>query len=156
VAHNKLSVAQKTDPKVRILYIDIDPAVGRQYPRQPMPASSMAEVKRMFDGYDSGIRYADEHVGKILAALADLKVLDEMAILIPADRGEDLGELNVCGDHQTADQHTCRVPCILKWPGVKTGVDAALHYEVDVRATILERLKKTGRGDAVEKLCREL
>jgi choline-sulfatase len=119
---------------------DIDPAIAKEYPRQPTAANSMAEVKRMFDGYDTGIRYADEHIGKILATLSDLNVLDEMAILISADHGENLGELNVYGDHQTADHHTCRVPCILKWPGVKPGVDAALHYQFDVTATILQLL----------------
>jgi len=119
---------------------DIHPALARQYPRQQVVANSMAEVKRMFDGYDTGIRYADEHVGKILAALSDLDVLDEIAILISADHGEMLGELNVYGDHQAADHHTCHVPCILKWPGLAARVDAGLHYQIDVMATILELL----------------
>jgi arylsulfatase A-like enzyme len=119
---------------------DIDRTIEKNYPRQPVVADSMAQVKRMFDGYDTGIRYADEHVGKILAALADLKVLDETAILISADHGEMLGELNVYGDHQAADQHTCRVPCILKWPGMAARVHSSLHYQIDVTAGILELL----------------
>jgi len=100
----------------------------------------MAEVKKMFDGYDTAIRYVDEHIGKLLATLSEMKLLDETAILISADHGENLGELNVYGDHQTADQHTCRVPCILKWPGIKAAAEAALHYQFDVTATILELL----------------
>jgi arylsulfatase A-like enzyme len=67
-------------------------------------------------------------------------VLDETAILISADHGEMLGELNVYGDHQAADQHTCHVPCILKWPGITPRVDRDLHYQIDVTATILEWL----------------
>jgi arylsulfatase A-like enzyme len=112
----------------------------KNYPRQPVMADSTAQVKRMFDGYDTGIRYADEHVGKILTALSDLDVLDETAILVSADHGEMLGELNVYGDHQAADQQTCRVPCILKWPGMKPRVDTGLHYQIDVTAGILELL----------------
>jgi choline-sulfatase len=119
---------------------DIDPSMAKNFPRQPVVADSMVQVKRMLDGYDSGVRYADEHVGKILAELSDLNVLDETAILISADHGEMLGELNVYGDHQAADQHTCHVPCILKWPGLPPRVDSALHYQIDVTATILELL----------------
>jgi arylsulfatase A-like enzyme len=99
----------------------------------------MHEVRRMFDGYDSGVRYCDEHIGRLLNALADLGVLDETAIIITADHGENLGELNIYGDHQTADQITCRVPLIVKWPGVtKPRVDAALHYHFDFAATMIE------------------
>lgn len=119
---------------------DIDRELAKSSGRQPVVADSMAQVKRMFDGYDTGIRYVDEHVGKILAELANSNVLDETAILISADHGEMLGELNVYGDHQAADEHTCRVPCILKWPGIKPGKDDGLHYQFDVTATILDLL----------------
>ena len=80
----------------------------------------MEDVRRMFDGYDTGTLYADEHIGRILDVLADQGVLDETAIIISADHGEQLGELNVYGDHQTADQSTTRVPLIVRWPGVPT------------------------------------
>jgi choline-sulfatase len=108
--------------------------------RQPVEAASMEDVRRMFDGYDTGTLYADEHIGRILDVLADQGVLDETAIIISADHGEQLGELNVYGDHQTADQSTTRVPLIVRWPGVPTAgsVDRALHYQVDLAATVLD------------------
>src|SRR5207248_4662020 len=106
------------------------------WPRQPTKIDSMEQVRRMFDGYDAGVRYADEHIGRLFNALADQGVLDETAIIISADHGENLGELNIYGDHQTADQITCRVPLIVRWPGILTGgrVDRALHYHVDLAA----------------------
>src|SRR6185436_16052921 len=112
------------------------------WPQQPVRADSMDEVRRMFDGYDRGVRYADEHVGKLLNVLAGEGVLDDTAIVISADHGENLGELNIYGDHQTADQITCRVPLIVKWPGITTQarVDAALHYHFDFAATMIELL----------------
>jgi choline-sulfatase len=126
-------------------YDDEPPAgVPWDYPRQPLAIDSTAAVRRMFDGYDAGVLYADRHVGVLLAVLEEAGVLNETAIVVSADHGENLGELNVYGDHQTADQHTGRVPLVISWPGItdrQAGrVDRALHYQVDVAATVLELL----------------
>jgi arylsulfatase A-like enzyme len=115
---------------------------NNRYPRQPLQADSMESVRAMFDGYDCGVRYADEHVGKILDALKNAGVLEETVIIISSDHGENLGELNIYGDHQTADYITTRVPLIVVWPGVtdkQAGrVDEALHYHYDFAATAIE------------------
>ncbi len=115
---------------------------GRDLPRQPWAIDSMDKVRMVFDGYDTGVRYADDHIGRVLNTLADLNILDDTAVIISADHGENLGELNVYGDHQTADACTCRIPCIIRWPGV-TGAHAGsenngLHYHVDFAATAIE------------------
>ncbi len=118
-----------------------DRMVAERFPRQPSVMDSMSEVRRMFDGYDTGVRYADHHVGRILNALSDQGVLDETAVIISADHGEALGELNIYGDHQLADHVTSRVPLIVSWPGVTSGrVDRALHYHVDLAATVIDLL----------------
>jgi arylsulfatase A-like enzyme len=121
---------------------DYEEEVARLYPRQPSVIDSMAKVRRMFDGYDTGVLYADQHIGQILNVLADQKILDDTAIIISADHGETLGELNIYGDHQLADHITCRVPLIVAWPGVTKAarVDTALHYHVDFAATMIELL----------------
>jgi arylsulfatase A-like enzyme len=110
----------------------------------PCAVPTMADAQRMFDGYDCGVRYADEYLGRIFNSLADAGVLDQTAIIISADHGENLGELNIYGDHQTADHITCRVPLIVRWPGVTDAtparVDTALHYHVDLAATTIELL----------------
>ena len=110
------------------------------YPRVPAQLDSMRAVKQWIDGYDVGIRYADAHAGRLLNALADAGVLDETVIMVSADHGENQGELNVWGDHQTADQMTCRVPLIVRWPGVTNNarVDRALHYHFDWAATLID------------------
>ena len=41
----------------------------------------------MFDGYDCGVLYSDQHIGYILNALADQNLLEETAIIISADHG---------------------------------------------------------------------
>ena len=102
----------------------------------------MDQVRRMFDGYDTGVRYADEHVGRWLNALADAGVLDDTAIMISSDHGETLGELGTYCDHHFADEHTSHLPMIVHWPGVAGAeggrIAGGLHYQLDVAATLVE------------------
>lgn len=109
-------------------------------PRQPDQIDSMAAYKKFVDGYDCGIAYADLWIGRILSALADQGVLDDTAIVITSDHGENMGELGVIGDHAVADHITNRVPMIIKWPGVTqpSRVDGGLCYQTDIAATMLE------------------
>ena len=96
----------------------------------------------MFDGYDTGVLMADDYVGQLFNKLVDLNIDSDMVIMLSSDHGETLGELNVYGDHQTADQITTRVPLLLRWPGIEQGnkILDAFHYQIDVSATILDLL----------------
>ena len=104
----------------------------------------MDQVRAVIDGYDCGVLFADEHAGQLFEKLASLDVFDETALMISADHGETLGELNIYGDHQTADEQTSRVPMILRWPALGAEaagrVDGALHYQFDVAASVLDLL----------------
>jgi choline-sulfatase len=99
------------------------------------------DAKAHLDGYDTGIRYADLYVGKLIDDLKELGIYDDTVIIISSDHGENQGELNVWGDHQTADHITNRVPLIVRWPGVTDGqagtARQALHYHLDLPATIM-------------------
>jgi choline-sulfatase len=119
------------------------PSWRKDYPDQPQSIDSLGAARAMFDGYDAGVLYADEHIGRILNALADAGVLDDTVIIVSSDHGENLGELNIYGDHQTADHITSRVPLIVRWPGRPPGVDAGLHYHFDFAATLIEQLGGT-------------
>ncbi len=112
-----------------------------RWPRQPQEIPDMAAVRQMFDGYDTGVLMADHYVGRLLDLLAELDIDEDTVVMLSSDHGETLGELNVYGDHQTADQLTTRVPLILRWPGVlEGGRYAGLHYQIDVTATVLALL----------------
>jgi len=111
---------------------------GPPPPRQPWSAASMDDVKGIFDGYDVGVRYADDAVGDLLHHLDHLGVLDDTAVLVSSDHGEAFGELGVYADHQGADEATCHIPAILHWPGIAPQVDEGLHYHLDVGATVLD------------------
>jgi len=112
------------------------------YPRAPTPIDSTEKVKAWFDGYDTGIRYADSYIALLIEELKRQDLFDKTIIVIGADHGENMGELNVWADHQTADQFTCNVPLIIRWPGAAEmrGVNRGLHYHFDWPATFIERL----------------
>jgi len=110
-------------------------------PRYPGSFQDMDGLRRMIDGYDCGIAYLDSHVGRILEALDQAGVLDETAVIVSADHGENQGELGIYGEHATADHPTCRVPMILRWPRGRAGhVDRALHHNLDLAPTLAELL----------------
>ncbi len=114
-------------------------AVSDRFPRIPRQLTSLDDYRKWIDGYDTGIRYADMHCGMILDELKRQGVLEDTAILISADHGENQGELNIYGDHHTACSITARVPFIIRWPGLPAGrADSGFHYQADVAATVLE------------------
>ena len=115
---------------------------ARHWPKQPVQIDSMEQARRLFDGYDAGVRFADAHVGRILNAMADLNLLDDAAVIVSADHGENLGELNIYADHQTADQFTARVPLVVRWPGMtaEPRVEKGLTYNLDFAASTIDLL----------------
>ncbi|NLF63543.1 MAG: sulfatase [Chloroflexi bacterium] len=116
--------------------------VNERFPRQPDLIDSMEAMRQWVNGYDTGIRYADEWIGRLMERLHRLGIYEETIIVVSADHGENIGELNVWGDHQTADHITCNVPLIIRYPGTggQARVDTAFHYHFDWAATIVELL----------------
>ena len=104
--------------------------------------ANVKDWKKWIDGYDVGIHYSDLYIGEIIARLKELGIYDQTAIIISSDHGENHGELEVYGDHQTADQITNNVPLIIRWPGItdRSAEKAynALQYNVDLAATLVE------------------
>lgn len=110
------------------------------HPRAPDEIASLRDFKRWIDGYDTGIRYADDHVGELLGVLEEAGVLDDTAVIVSSDHGENQGELNVYGDHHTADHCTANIPLVVRWPGLPGGgrVDRGLVYNLDLAPTVTE------------------
>ena len=111
------------------------------YPRHPGKISNLADMRRLIDGYDTGVRYADDQVGRIVRHLKEAGLYEETAIIVSADHGENLGELGIYGEHGTADDTTCRIPLIIKYPGAAKGVrNTRFHYNLDLVPTLMELL----------------
>jgi len=121
---------------------DVDYEGG--YPRVPKKIKTVKDYKKWIDGYDTGIWYVDKHIGCLMDMLSKKGVLDEVIVIISADHGENQGELNVYGDHQTADQCTSNIPLIIKGPRIKKGVkDNALIYNLDLPPTLAGLIGET-------------
>ncbi len=116
------------------------PFYERHFPRIPRRINSQREYKQWVDGYDTGIHYMDYHIGQILDALERQGVLDETLIILTSDHGENQGELNVYGDHQTADYITSRIPLIIRAPGITRpdSVNESFLYNVDLGPTLTD------------------
>jgi len=111
------------------------------YPRYPGSLRNLSDVKRFFDGYDTGILYADHLLGQFIDSLKARGLYEDTVIIISSDHGENMGELGLYGEHATADHITCRVPMIIKWPGGAKGRDGALRYQLDLVPTVAKLLE---------------
>jgi choline-sulfatase len=101
----------------------------------------MNDLRRMIDGYDCGIRYMDTHLGQVFDALKAQGAWDDLAIIVSSDHAENMGELGIYGEHGTADHITCRIPMIVRWPGMQGGpADNGLHYSLDLGPTLAKLL----------------
>ena len=111
--------------------------------------NSLGDAKVHLDGYDCGVRYADDYVGRIMNLLADLGIDDETIVIVAADHGENLGELNIWGDHQTADEFTNHIPGVIRIPGssIRGHYIDGLHYHLDLAATIIDLSSEKGREE---------
>jgi choline-sulfatase len=114
-----------------------------QYPRYPGEIKDRNGLRKMIDGYDCGVKHMDDHLGLVFEQLEKQGIMDEVIIVITADHGENMGELGIYGEHGTADQGTCRIPMIIRWPGKMQGqVDEEFHYHLDILPTFAEMLGK--------------
>lgn len=112
-----------------------------KHPKQLGKATNMGELKKVFDEYDCGIYYADYIIGQVFGALEAKGVYDNMAVILTSDHGETMGEFGIYSEHGTADQATCRIPFLIKWPGAQKGhVDSGLHYSLDLLPTMADLL----------------
>lgn len=112
-----------------------------EYPRHPGKITDRATLRRMIDGYDTGVKYVDDQIASIVEHLKKAGVYDDTVIIISADHGENQGELAIYGEHGTADEGTCHIPLIIKYPGGPKGVrNSKLHYNLDLAPTLMDLL----------------
>ena len=111
------------------------------YPKHPGKIANYGELRRVLDGYDCGVHYADFLLGRVFDLLRAQGIYEDTAIILTSDHGENLGELGIYAEHGTADEITCRIPMIIKWPGLAPGrVDTAFHYSLDLLPTLADML----------------
>ncbi len=122
--------------------MEVDGYLSTTNPATPMQIGEvrdMADYKKMIDGYDTGIWYADYHIGLILSELERQGLLEDTAIIVTSDHGEHLGEKGSYQEHGEASHVVTHVPMVIKWPGgAKDVVSNGLHYNVDLLPTLID------------------
>jgi choline-sulfatase len=137
LARHRATVGPHTAQEINMY----DPHIPEAFPRQPGCLKDMDALRQMIDGYDTAIRYTDDAVGRIVEILKAAGVYEDTAIIISADHGENQGELGIYGEHGTADSATCRIPLIIKWPGMESNRVAGFCYNVDLAPTMVDLLQ---------------
>ena len=130
-------VGQHTPREVSGYAPDTDPAL----PRYLGEIKDMSDFRKNINGYDTGVWYADKHVGYLIEKLKEMGVYEDTAIIITADHGESLGEGGAYDEHGMADHIVTHIPMIIKWPGgAKGAISHGFHYNLDLLPSLIDLL----------------
>ena len=102
---------------------------------------SREELDELLSAYDAEIRYADEHVGRVLDALKDRGLYEDTLVIVTADHGEEFGEHGLYREHWSTHDGTQRVPLLVKPPAnadVEHGIRDHLVTNVDLPTTLAD------------------
>lgn len=90
--------------------------------------------------YDREIRYLDDGISRLIAALDESGLAENTLVIFTADHGESLAEHGIYFDHHGLYDCTLHVPFIARWKGhIPEGVRLSSMAQVsDIGATILE------------------
>jgi len=91
---------------------------GRNFDRGSdiQPAMDRRDLDHVIALYDGEIRYTDEHLGRILAAIRELGVEADTIAVVPSDHGEEFFEHGEKGHGKALFEETIRVPLALRYP----------------------------------------
>ena len=94
------------------------------------------------DGYDDGIAYLDDQLGRLFAALDSRGLLDNTLIVITSDHGELHGEHSVYGHGSHLYRQVVDVPLLVVGPGrVPRGTTVAQPVSLrDLPSTVVDLL----------------
>jgi len=116
-----------------------EPIAGSNWHRQlqadlVQDSRTIGEMKRK---YDAGVRFADEHIGRLIRELKEREEYEETAIIITADHGENLTEHGIFFDHHGLYDTTTHVPFIIHAPGFE-GREEQFVQHFDIVPTLLD------------------
>jgi len=119
-----------------------DPGLGRSLTHCEYDhVENLEALGEVLAGYDAEIRYADEHVGRVLDTLRERGLYEETLIVVTADHGEEFGEHGLYREHWGTHEGTQHVPLLVKPPasaGVDSGSRAELVTNVDMAPTLAD------------------
>lgn len=102
----------------------------------PWPRTEEVVREHLHDYYGC-ISSIDHHVGRIVAALAKLGVLEDTLIVFSADHGLAVGSHGLFGK-QSLYEHSMKSPLIFAGPGIPHGSSDAFAYLYDIFPTVAD------------------
>jgi arylsulfatase A-like enzyme len=100
--------------------------------------TELSGVPGLMEKYDYEIAYADLWLGKLVAAVKELGLADDTAIVVMADHGEAWGEHKAYFHGTDLFDEQMRVPLVIAVPGQRARVIEDPVALVDVGPTLLE------------------
>jgi arylsulfatase A-like enzyme len=97
------------------------------------------DLDHLLARYDGEIRFTDDMIAEILAALERKGRLENAIVIITADHGEEFFEHGRKGHHRTLYDEVVKVPLVIRWAGkFKAGVQVNDQVRlVDIMPTVL-------------------
>jgi arylsulfatase A-like enzyme len=100
----------------------------------PWPRTE-ADIRRTLHEYYATVSGLDRHIGRLLAALGELGLLDDTLVVFSADQGIALGSHGLLGKQSLYDA-AMKAPLVFAGPGIPRGESQALVYLLDVYPTL--------------------
>jgi membrane-anchored protein YejM (alkaline phosphatase superfamily) len=92
----------------------------------------------LYNRYRNAVAYADEVLGRLLAALAGSGELASTVLVVTGDHGEEFFEHGFWGHTSNFTAAQAQVPLLLRGPGIAPGVERRPTSHIDLPATLLE------------------
>jgi hypothetical protein len=103
------------------------------------PRMAQRDLDHVLALYDGEIRWVDDHIAKVLAALDEMGVGDRTAVIVTADHGDEFFEHGGKGHGRTLYREVVHVPLIMRIPGVTPGKVVRMPVSlVDIMPTVLD------------------
>lgn len=96
-------------------YMDVHSPYGAPYgyPKAPWEQADRTSI----DEYDSGLKYDDDFIGRLLTSLNTQDLLRNTIVVITSDHGEALGDHGLSHHGAALYRELVRVPLIISWAG---------------------------------------
>ena len=115
-------------------------AADRLTDKVPWGRKMPGNWQKLVRDYTEALLAVDESVGRVVATLAELKQIDQTAIVFAGDNGYFHGEHGGLWDKRAAYEPSMRIPLLMRYPlRVKAGTECdALVLNIDLAPTLLE------------------
>jgi iduronate 2-sulfatase len=103
----------------------------------PTGLTTAEKKQQVLSAYYASVTFMDAQVGRLLAALDELKLRDNTIVVFTADHGYHLGEHDLWQKMSLHEEST-RIPLIVSVPGKRPNESDALAEQIDIYPTLAE------------------